>query len=368
MQPFGPPPIFLPQIQQEPVPTQIFSGSPANFVVGAVDPLGGQLSYQWQTNNVNINNSGNISGATSPDLIVASAQPRQIRSNYTVIVSNAYGSVTSSIATITFVAPSGETYEHAVLTNGPVAFYELNETTDPASGVAYAYDFVGGYTGLYGTGVQNGNANYNIVGPTSSVGFPGFLANNKAAAFANGNSGSQIAVLPALNLNTNAVTISAWIYPNGPQASQEGLVFCHGSNTLAGLNYTAFTDAAGRYTLGYTWNTNVWNSQLVPPTNQWSFVALVVTPTNATIYVINTNGLLSATRVFNHVNEAFDGTTLIGDDAADNGTGGRVFNGTMDDVALFKNSLSRSQILNLYQAASGCLDGLPPSLACNRSP
>jgi hypothetical protein len=352
VQSYGPPPKHLPVIQQQPLSEELFSGGSANFIVNAYDPLMGQLIYQWQTNGVNINTGGNISGATSANLIIANASAAN-QFNYSVILSNADGSITSSVVTITFVTPSGETYEHAVLTNNPVAFYELNETADPAGGSAPAFDFVGGNTGLYGTGVQNGNASYNIAGPTPSVGFPGFLANNKAAAFVNGNGVSRITVLPPLNLNTNTVTICAWIYPNGPQANYEGLVFCHGSNTLAGLNYTAFTDANGNHTLGYTWNTNVWNSQLVPPTNQWSFVALVVSPTNATIYVISTNSLLSASRVFSHVNQAFDGTTLIGDDGADNGNGGRVFNGKIDDVALFKSSLSRSQILSLYTAASG---------------
>ena len=352
VQPYGPPPVFLPVIQQQPLSEQIFSGGTANFIVTAYDPLGGQLTYQWQTNGVNINSGGNISGATSANLIVANASAAN-QFNYSAILSNADGSITSSVVTITFVTPSGETYEHAVLTNNPVAFYELNETGDPATNTP-AYDFVGGHTGLYGTGVQNGNANNNnIAGPTPSAGFPGFLANNTAAAFANGNGASRITVLPPLNLNTNTVTICAWIYPNGAQANYEGLVFCHGSNTLAGLNYTGFTDTNGNRTLGYTWNTNVWNSQLVPPANQWSFVAVVVSPTNATIYVINTNSLLSASHTFSHVNQAFDGTTLIGDDAADNGTGSRAFNGTIDDVALFNSSLSRSQILNLYTAASG---------------
>ncbi len=121
VQPFGPPPIFLPVIQQQPEPEEIFSGDPANFIVNGYDPLGGQLTYQWQTNVVNINNSANVSGATSSNLVISSTSAASV-ANYQVILSNVEGSTTSSVAPLTFVSPSGETYEHAVLTNNPVAF------------------------------------------------------------------------------------------------------------------------------------------------------------------------------------------------------------------------------------------------------
>jgi hypothetical protein len=141
-------------------------------------------------------------------------------------------------------------------------------------------------------------------------------------------------------------------------------VFCRAGTTVAGFNYSAATDASGDYTLGYTWNNNdaltyQWDSRLVPPLGQWSFVALVVTPTNATIYVVNTKGLAASVFTHNHIAEAFDGATLIGDDSYDGGNGGRVFNGTIDDVAIFTTALSKDQLLGLYTTASG-VSQFPP--------
>ena len=51
--------------------------------------------------------------------------------------------------------------------------------------------------------------------------------------------------------------------------------------------------------MGYTWNnqgnTFGFISGLIPQSNVWSFVALVISPTNAIIYLYNTNGQFSAT-------------------------------------------------------------------------
>src|ERR1019366_6188575 len=106
-----------------------------------------------------------------------------------------------------------------------------------------------------------------------------------------------------------------------------------------GLEYTGATDINGNHTLGYNWDdessTYNWNSGLTTPPGQWSFVALVVTPTNATIYVVNTNGALASTFIYNHRPLAFTATTQIGEDSFDGGNGTRSFNGIIDNVSVF---------------------------------
>ena len=86
----------------------------------------------------------------------------------------------------------------------------------------------------------------------------------------------------------------------------------------------------------------------MPPLQQWSFVALVISPQSAVIYLCNTGGVQSATNAIAHTAEAFNTSTLIGGDTADGGNGGRTFNGSMDEVAVFNASLSQQQVLNLY--------------------
>jgi hypothetical protein len=357
VQPYGTPPPLPPTILVQPRPQEVFAGDTTRLTLTAADNGFPPLTYHWRRDGTNLSDIGNISGSTNAVLVVKTVSAADL-ANYDVVVANASASITSAVTTITIVAPSGEPYEAAVLAANPVAFYELNETTVPSSGNAQAFDFVGGYAGLYGTSVGNGSTPVN--GPQTSDGFPGFATGNFAAQFVNLTAGSSINVLP-WNLNTNTVTITAWLNPSGVEAS-DGLVFCRGGATVAGLAYGA--DGS----LGYNWNNEQpaygWSSGLVPPLGQWSFVALVVTPTNATIYLLNANTNIAAQHVYKHIPQAFDGLTLIGEDPFDNGTGSRSFSGIIDDVAVFNQALSATQLLNLYSAAASSTGttNLPPEI------
>ncbi len=338
---------LAPIIGVQPQSVTLYAGQTAQFTVlgdGNAQPL----TYQWKTNGVNLTNGGKISGSGTTTLTITNVAAANA-GNYTVVLTNSSAQSPVVVAVLTVLSrPTG--YSNVVVTAHPAAFYELNETDDPASGGLTAYDYMGGHNGVYGTGVANGNPNYDVMGPTPSAGFPWFPANNTAAAFSYGDVGGQIK-LPPFNLDTNTVTLGAWIYPNAGQVQKAGIVFCRGGNTVAGLDFTS-TLLGGYYTLGYNWNndsaTTGWSSGLVPPLDQWSYVALVITPTNATIYLINANGISSATHVDNHPALAFDGPTLIGDDSADNGSGTREFGGVIDEVAIFNSALSQTQVQNIY--------------------
>lgn len=73
-------------------------GSTATFSVTALDSQ--PLSYQWIKGGVVLANGGNISGATSATLTLANVQ-RGDAGSYRLLVSNAIGSVTSIVATLT---------------------------------------------------------------------------------------------------------------------------------------------------------------------------------------------------------------------------------------------------------------------------
>ncbi len=90
----------------------------------------------------------------------------------------------------------------------------MNDTGDPATN-APAYDFVGGLNGAYGTAAQNG---FNGIPGPQPPDFPGFDSGNLAAGF---NATPQCSIpLPPLNLNTNTLTIVAWVYPEGLSGSE----------------------------------------------------------------------------------------------------------------------------------------------------
>ncbi len=221
----------------------------------------------------------------------------------------------------------------AILSNDPVAYWRFSETNGTT-----AADAMGAYNATYG-----GAVTLDVAGPRPPD-FIGFELTNTAAQFANGVNNSWVTT-PALNLNTNAVTITAWIYPVGSQAAYTGLVFCRSGSTVAGMNL----DSTGE-NLGYTWNNNSstwgWSSGVQPPAGQWSFVALVVQSSAATVYLINTNGVQSATNFVANVSQAFGGTGTIGTDSY--ASPARAFNGLMDEVAVFNQALPPAQIQHLY--------------------
>jgi hypothetical protein len=87
-----------PVIVTQPTNQVLAVGSNATFAVTAVGIL--PLSYQWQTNGVNLVDGGNISGSTTNRLILTDVQTNN-SGTYTVIVANSAGSVTSSNALLT---------------------------------------------------------------------------------------------------------------------------------------------------------------------------------------------------------------------------------------------------------------------------
>ena len=90
--------LLRPVITVQPQSQTNNAGATVTFLVSATSltPMG----YQWQKNGTNLVNGGNISGATTNTLTITSISDSDA-ANYSVIVSNSYGSVTSSNAVLT---------------------------------------------------------------------------------------------------------------------------------------------------------------------------------------------------------------------------------------------------------------------------
>jgi len=233
--------------------------------------------------------------------------------------------------------PLSSDYASTVVTNNPIAYWRLNET----NGATIAVDSIGSHNGTIRSSVTAG-----VDGPQYPA-FPGFETNNAAMQF-NYTSNSYL-TMPNLNLNTNTVTITAWVNPDGSQAAWSGIAFCRGASTVAGLHFGPGTILNE---LRYTWNndgsTFGYSTGLSVPTNQWSFVALVVSPTNSVIY-LGTNGTLNAsTQTINLPKQAFDSSLLIGYDPS---SGSRLFKGKLDEIAIFSRSLTADDVQQLYASA-----------------
>lgn len=173
------------------------------------------------------------------------------------------------------------------------------------------------------------------------------------------NGGSAFASVPALNLNSNTVTLSGWVKRNGSQSAFSGLIFTRTQGTTSGMHFGTTNE------LRYTWNNSAstynWNSGLTVPDGVWTFVALVVTPTDATLYMQpQGSAMRSASNAIANTASSFEGATNIGQDPA----GGRFFKGSMDEVRIYNAALSAPAIAALANLAPA----VPGQAAATPSP
>ncbi|MFO1513694.1 MAG: LamG-like jellyroll fold domain-containing protein [Verrucomicrobiota bacterium] len=254
--------------------------------------------------------------------------PSQIAAHYDAATTNAAG------------------YNAQILADNPAVYYPLNESALPPY-VPYAAT----NSGSLGS-AQNGV--YSLAGSTSGVAgplrgqFAGFASDNKSVAL-NGTSG-QIDI-PGFATTTDTATIVGWIKRNGTQVGTSPLLFQRAAASPATGLVVNFTDR-----IAYSWNDDAATYNYNPgadfyiPDGVWTFAALTVTPTNATIYIGSTNGLKSATRTGTHAPHDFSGGPLaIG---RDTGSTTRFVKGNLDEIAIFDQAFDAATISNLFYSAT----------------
>ena len=339
---------LAPSITGQPQSVATYAGNNVKFTATGINGST-PITYQWQLGASNLTDEVQISGSQTPSLTISNVTNFN-SGTYRLILSNYVGVTVSSNATLTVVTPVTGSYEAAVVANQPYAFWKLNETNDPSVGGVLAYDLVGGPLGTYQSAAQNGFNS--IVGPESPA-FPGFPAVNWALETV-ANTVSSYVTASAGNLTASNLTYAMWINPSGPVQNWAGLLMDRGGPGT-GLGFGGNIDGTGMSELGYTWNQNsTWsfNSNLFPPANQWSFVALVIQPAQATLYLINNSGVQTAVNALAHDTEIFGSAWHIGDDA-NTATGARTFPGSIADVSVYLSALSSSQVTALYNAGVG---------------
>ncbi len=89
-----------PEITTQPGNQTLLSGAHATFTVAATGSL--PMTFQWQRNGVDLNDGGKTSGAQTATLTIADAGIEDL-GVYMVMISNAYGSVTSAAASLTVI-------------------------------------------------------------------------------------------------------------------------------------------------------------------------------------------------------------------------------------------------------------------------
>ncbi len=298
--------------------TQFQARTNAGASASVVNGLGGLAAPYW----VRLVRSGNsLTGFTSPDGTTwTPVGAVSLVMEPVVYVGLAVGSGTYNLLnTSAFdnVTVSGTASASPV----PLAYWKLDET-----GGATAQDSRANFDGTYSGAVLGQAGATPVTG--YSAGFNGTSAN---------------VALPPLNLNSNVLTLTAWVNRSGNQSGATGLFFSRANATVSGLNF--FNSTANE--LGYTWNgsssTYNWHSLLIVPSNVWTFVALVIEPTRARLFMATNGVLVSATNSVANAVQAFDGASYIGQDSL----GGRFFKGLLDEVQFYNQVLTPAQLAQL---------------------
>ena len=152
------------------------------------------------------------------------------------------------------------------------------------------------------------------------------LAGKALTCYDNG----DYAITDEFNIPTNTFTITAWIKPDGIQNDYTGIVINNGET--GGFNLKSGNMLAYHWP-GGSWG---WNSNIYVPADEWSYVAMVATPTGMTVYVNGESKTHSANL------DVIEITSL--DIGSYKGWGSRNFKGQIDEVCIWNRSLTKDEI------------------------
>lgn len=194
------------------------------------------------------------------------------------------------------------------------------------------YADIGAHTATL-TVTQNGNKSSKSVtvkivsNACAADTIPGF-----AIAFG-GNLNKDYASIPQLSMNTNELTITAWIKADSIQPDYSPIFMRDGD--AAGFDFLP-----GANHLGFHWPTGPWwwDSGLIVPVGEWTHVAMVVSPAEIRLFV---NGKSSAYSFKVPKVDFGLNTNRLGNYQ---GWDGRYFKGMMDEICIWNRTLTTDEI------------------------
>jgi uncharacterized repeat protein (TIGR03803 family) len=177
----------IPFITLQPQSQTNYAGTNATFTCEAIL---GPTGFQWQLNGTNLTNGGSISGATSNTLTITGLADGDA-GDYSVLVSNAQGTVSSAKATLTVIDPPSITAQPTnvlVLAGTNVTFGVTLAGTTPFS-----------YQWLSNSAVVAGATNTNYTIPfvnTNAAGNYSLIVSNLAGSVTSSNAALGVVVSP----------------------------------------------------------------------------------------------------------------------------------------------------------------------------
>ncbi len=267
-----------PVITSQPVSITRTSGEGVTFSVTAVNPVGvtSELTYQWYKNGTG------IPTGTNPNLIMLPLTIAEA-GNYSVVVSNAYGAVTSNIASLTVnkaspiitVIPTaasinyGQTLGSSALTGGSASvsgrFDWANSAALPSAGtVIQEVTFTPKDTANYNTVTTSVNVTVNKATPTITA-LPGFMSATGGTISGSG----DFIIHTFTNVGnstfkpTGSGTVEILVVAGGGGAGYDGGggggaggVITNTVSVTAGTEYTVVVGGGGAAAPGPQWGAN----------------------------------------------------------------------------------------------------------------
>ncbi len=313
----------VPIINTQPESASLYENPDISWTLRASAGGTPPLLYQWYKD------GEAIEGATNTTY-TASGSAENFGSYY-MVVENNFGSAQTQTAIVSERVAAKGSYEEMMISFGPYAYWRLGEKSGKTAQEL----------------ISNKNGTYN----NQTLGEPGALVNDADTAV--GFNGTNYMTVNGMDLTTNTMSFVVWVKPNNVNDWVQ-LLFDRGSSAV-GMNFV------GGGQLGYHWNdsntTYDYRSGLYVNVGEWNLVALVVEPGKATLYHGDINGLLrSAENAVNHMDGKLTSSFLIGGHADDSS---RIFNGVMDEPAVFARALTSEEIGKLYVAGLAGIDVAP---------
>jgi hypothetical protein len=294
-----------PEITQQPNATTIFADT--NHTI-SVTAEGKYLTYQWKKNGVN------LAGETNATLTITDANATLHDGNYSVVVSNDFGSVESGVAEL--LIPTW-------LFNGLIAWYPLDQNASDMSGL-----------GNHGT-LKNTPQFVTQDGKS----FVTFEATND-----NDDTGDHILIPFSSFSPFTQITISGWLnFINSSHSGDHSAAIISFGDHTAGLIGVFAVNTGTNSGFGFAINRTTLTLRGVQ--NTW--VHFVITGDQETCA-----GYLNAENVGtgSGLGSYSGGNAAIGRDWWNNGlsTGTRL-NGSLDEIRIYNRAMSATEVQALYQ-------------------
>ncbi len=325
----------LPAVALVPAAETRWFGTSLSFAPASLPSVA--LTFQWYFD-------GNmIAGATSSNY-TAGVTTNSVGS-YSLTISSSYGSATSTVSTLTGIAPPNY-YVSTIIGDQPAAYFRLDEAGGPT-----AHDYAGGNDGEYNGALTFGVPGYSLVDTDTAVYFPGQPLNYIGGIGTNTiNYGGASAEF----------TVEAWA--NGPAAQNVGtgtiVAKGHSSNGTTADEQFALIDNGGSWAFFVrdTKGNQHIATAATGPDGQWHHLVGVCDEIGGalSLYV---DGLpaasASASGLVGGVISTENPVTIGSESSGPGPTYEYSFEGTIDEVAIYPYALSSSQVSAHYSAVYG---------------